>query len=106
MYRARDVRLGRDVAIKILSASLGVGSGRRECFEREARIISSLNYPNICALYDIGREGNTTSSCSSTSTANRSTSGSPRRAGARCRSSWRCRSAFKSPTARVGTPTR
>src|SRR6476646_10327874 len=48
VYRARDPRLGRDVAIKV--------SGERfsERFEREARAIASLNHPNICTLHDIG----------------------------------------------------
>ncbi|HWW82272.1 MAG TPA: protein kinase, partial [Vicinamibacterales bacterium] len=48
VYHARDTRLDRDVAIKILTASLGADPRRRERFEREARIISSLNHPNIC----------------------------------------------------------
>ena len=54
VYRARDTRLSRDVAIKILAGPLASDPSRRERFEREARIISSLNHPNICALYDIG----------------------------------------------------
>jgi serine/threonine protein kinase/Tol biopolymer transport system component len=57
VYRARDVRLDRHVAIKILVASLAADPVRRDRFEREARIVSSLNHPNICALYDVGREG-------------------------------------------------
>jgi len=57
VYHARDTRLERDVAIKILAESLGGNAVRRERFEREARIVSSLNHPHICALYDIGREG-------------------------------------------------
>ncbi len=57
VYRARDTRLGRDVAIKVLPAHLSQRPEVRARFEREAKTISSLNHPNICALYDIGREG-------------------------------------------------
>ena len=57
VYRAKDTRLGRDVAVKILPAHLSDNPDVRERFEREARAISSLNHPNICTLYDIGREG-------------------------------------------------
>jgi serine/threonine protein kinase/Tol biopolymer transport system component len=57
VYRAKDTRLGRDVAVKILPAHLSEKAEVRERFEREARAISSLNHPHICTLYDIGREG-------------------------------------------------
>jgi Tol biopolymer transport system component len=56
VYRARDTRLDRDVAIKILPANLSSDSEARQRFEREARTVSSLNHPNICTLYDIGRQ--------------------------------------------------
>lgn len=56
VYRARDTRLGRDVAIKILSAELSADFARRQRFEREAKIISSLNHPHICVLYDVGHQ--------------------------------------------------
>jgi eukaryotic-like serine/threonine-protein kinase len=59
VYRARDTRLGRDVAIKVLPAHLSAEPQRRERFEREARAISALNHPHICTLYDVGREGDT-----------------------------------------------
>jgi eukaryotic-like serine/threonine-protein kinase len=56
VYRARDTRLGRDVAIKILPAQLSADLVRKQRFEREAKTISSLNHPNICTLYDIGSQ--------------------------------------------------
>jgi len=56
VYRGRDTRLDRVVAIKVLASSLAADVPARERFEREAKAISSLNHPNICALYDVGRE--------------------------------------------------
>src|SRR5688500_13881259 len=56
VYRGRDTRLDRIVAIKVLAAGLAKDVTSRERFEREARAISSLKHPNICVLYDIGRE--------------------------------------------------
>ncbi|TDI13440.1 MAG: serine/threonine protein kinase, partial [Acidobacteria bacterium] len=56
IYKARDTRLGRDVAIKILPPELASHPGFQERFGREARIISSLNHPHICILHDIGQE--------------------------------------------------
>jgi len=56
VYRARDTRLDRTVAIKVLPAEFSTNIERRQRFEREARIISSLNHPHICALYDIGHQ--------------------------------------------------
>ena len=58
VYRARDTRLDRTVAIKVLHASFASSPQRRERFEREARAISSLNNPHICALYDVGEAPN------------------------------------------------
>ena len=55
VYRARDTRLGREVAVKVLPASLSNNSELRARFEREARTISSLNHPHICTLHDVGR---------------------------------------------------
>jgi len=54
VYRAKDTRLGRDVAIKVLPARFSSSPELRERFEREARAISSLNHPRICTLHDVG----------------------------------------------------
>ena len=56
VYRALDTRLDRTVAIKILPAQLSDDVTRRQRFEREAKVISSLNHPNICTLHDVGRQ--------------------------------------------------
>jgi len=56
VHRARDTRLGRDVAIKVLPAHLSASPEVRARFEREARAISQLNHPHICTLHDVGRE--------------------------------------------------
>jgi len=59
VYRARDTRLGRTVAVKVLPSELSENRELRERFEREAQTISSLSHSHICALYDVGREGET-----------------------------------------------
>jgi len=56
VYRARDTRLDRTVAIKVLQTHLSGDSTLRQRFEREAKVISSLNHPHICVLYDVGRQ--------------------------------------------------
>jgi len=56
VYRARDTRLGRDVAIKVLPSHLSCNPDLKARFEREARSISSLNHPHICTLYDVGHQ--------------------------------------------------
>jgi eukaryotic-like serine/threonine-protein kinase len=56
VYRARDTRLGRDVALKILPESLTRDGERLRRFEQEARAVAALNHPNILALYDIGAQ--------------------------------------------------
>ena len=56
VYRARDTRLEREVAIKVLPADLAANPDVKRRFEREAKTISSLSHPHICALYDMGHE--------------------------------------------------
>src|SRR5216684_724417 len=56
VYRAKDTRLDRTVAIKILPAHLSSDPVRKQRFEREAKTISSLNHPNICVLHDVGQQ--------------------------------------------------
>ncbi len=59
VYRARDTRLDRSVAVKVLPSHLSSSAEVRQRFEREAKTISQLSHPHICALYDVGREGET-----------------------------------------------
>ena len=56
VYRARDVRLDRTVAVKVLASHLSSSAELKQRMEREARAISSLNHPHICHLYDIGSQ--------------------------------------------------
>jgi serine/threonine protein kinase len=56
VYRAKDTRLERTVAVKILPAHLSSDPSRKQRFEREAKAISGLNHPNICVLYDVGQQ--------------------------------------------------
>ena len=56
VYRARDTRLGRDVAIKVLPGHLSSNPDLKQRMEREARAISSLNHPHICTLHDVGSQ--------------------------------------------------
>jgi len=56
VYRARDPRLGRDVAIKVLAATVSGDADRRNRFEQEARAAAALNHPNILAVFDIGHD--------------------------------------------------
>jgi Tol biopolymer transport system component/predicted Ser/Thr protein kinase len=59
VYRARDTRLDRIVAIKVLPSHFADRADLRERFEREARTVASLNHPHICTLYDIGHQDGT-----------------------------------------------
>jgi eukaryotic-like serine/threonine-protein kinase len=56
VYRARDPRLGRDVAVKVLPPAFSADPGRLARFEQEARAVAALNHPNIIAIYDVGTE--------------------------------------------------
>src|ERR1700681_2837945 len=57
VYKARDVRLDRVVAIKVLLGHFADRPELRERFDREARTIASLNHPHICVLHDVGHQG-------------------------------------------------
>ncbi|MET0618729.1 MAG: protein kinase, partial [Thermoanaerobaculia bacterium] len=59
VYRARDTRLGRDVAVKVLSAEFAADADRKKRFEQEARAASALNHSNIVTIHDIGTQGDT-----------------------------------------------
>ena len=56
VYRATDTRLDRTVAVKVLTAHVADSPEQRERFEREARAVGAINHPNICTLFDVGRE--------------------------------------------------
>jgi hypothetical protein len=56
VYRARDTRLDRDVAVKVLPGALASSPEMKQRFEREARAVSQLSHPHICALYDVGSQ--------------------------------------------------
>jgi hypothetical protein len=59
VYKAKDTRLERTVAVKVLPQHLSSSADVRQRFEREAKAIAALSHPHICALYDVGREGET-----------------------------------------------
>ena len=59
VYRAKDVRLERTVAVKILPTHLATDPEFRERFEREAKTLSHLNHRQVCALYDVGLDADT-----------------------------------------------
>ena len=60
VYRAKDTRLGRDVAVKVLPASLASDADALTRFEREAKAVAALSHPNILSIFDVGSEGGTT----------------------------------------------
>src|SRR5580704_4495945 len=55
VYRARDTRVNRDVALKVLPDDLARDPSRRQRFEREARAVAALNHPDIVAVHDVGK---------------------------------------------------
>src|SRR5512140_3467477 len=57
VYRAKDTRLGRELALKVMPPHLAGDGEARLRFQREARAISALSHPHICALHDVGSEG-------------------------------------------------
>ena len=59
VYKARDTRLDRIVAIKVLPESLGADPQFRDRFDREAKAIAALNHPHICTLHDVGHQDGT-----------------------------------------------
>src|SRR5262245_34832833 len=59
VYRARDARLRREVAVKVLPASFAADVDRLRRFEQEALATAALNHPNILTVYDVGRDGDT-----------------------------------------------
>ena len=59
VYRARDTRLSRDVAVKVLPEAFGRDADRLQRFEHEARVLSTVNHPNILAIHDVGAQGHT-----------------------------------------------
>ncbi len=96
VYRARDTRLERDVAIKILPAPLAQDADRRARFEREARAVAALSHPNILAIHDVGLHEGTTYAV--TELLEGETLRQRLEAGA-CRRARRSRSAYRSRTA-------
>jgi serine/threonine protein kinase len=60
VYRARDTRIGREVAVKVLPEPFATNPDRQGRFEREARAVAALSHPNILALYDYGTQGGVT----------------------------------------------
>jgi serine/threonine protein kinase len=81
VYRARDTRLDRSVAIKLLSSDIAGDADSRARFEREARVVAALDHPHICGIFDVG-EARTSSSCPSS----RARRWPPGSGGAACRS--------------------
>ena len=83
VYRARDPRIGRDVALKVLASAVATDPDRVRRFQQEARASGVLNHPNIVTVFDVGTSRRARSSCTSFSKGKASATGS---AGAGCRS--------------------
>ena len=91
VYRARDTRLDRIVAIKVISAGLAQDDEARSRFEQEARTIAALNDPHICTIHDVGRHGDADYLVLEYSKASRWTSVSIGRQCCRSKRRWRWR---------------
>ncbi len=104
VYRARDTRLDRTVAIKVLPEHLSSNPQLRERFEREAKAISSLSHPHICPLYDVGhQDGDRLSGHGVSGRRDAGRTGSRK---GRCRRTRCCSTPFRLPTRsipRIGT---
>ena len=96
VYRARDTRLNRDVAIKILPRRFAQRPDRLARFEREAQVLASLNHPNIAAIYGFEEADGVLALV--LELVEGPTLADRIAAGARCRSTRRCRSPGRSPT--------
>ena len=108
VYRARDTRLGREVALKILPLSFAGEADRLRRFEQEARAVAALNHPNILAIHDIGEQDgrrfwspncSTATACAASLTMARSCRGRPRSMQCRLRTGWRRRTRRESSIA-------
>ena len=95
VYRARDVKLGRDVAIKVVADALASSPERLARFEREAQVLATLNHPHIGAIYGWEEADECAASCWSLWKARRLPSVWP---SVRCRCRRRSPSRFRSPT--------
>ena len=96
VYKAKDTRLERTVAVKVLPQHLSSSPEVRQRFEREAKTISQLSHPHICALYDVGNQDGVEYLVMELPRGRDAVR--PARARARCRSSRRCGSGSRSPT--------
>ena len=96
VYKARDTRLERTVAVKVLPSHMSASPEVRQRFEREAKTISQLSHPHICALYDVGTRGRDRVPGHGVPRGRDAVATAWRRG--RCRSSRRCATASRSRT--------